>query len=137
MASRLNYPSQQAAGGTGAVLAVGLLRGGCRALARHSSVASVEVTEPRSGARLRGCMSDLGTQGCYVETSSPFPVGTLVWLRLVNGKGSFETTGRVCHSQPTLGMGLTFLDLKFDQLVTLEGWLAELRPKRFLGWDPL
>jgi len=88
----------------------------------------VEVTESRSGARLWGYISDLGAQGCYVRTSIPFPVGTLVRLRLVNHRASLETTGRVCHSQSALGMGLTLLDLKFDQLVMLEGWLAGIRP---------
>ncbi len=74
-------------------------------------------------------MSDLGMQGCYIQTVNPFAVGTLVRLQLVNGKETFETTGRVCHSHPALGMGLAFTAVNFDQFVRLEGWLAELGTK--------
>jgi hypothetical protein len=122
-----NYLSNQTAGGGGVGSAARLHRAGRRAPAFCSFGPSVEVTESRSGARLRGYMTDLGTQGCYVQTSNPFPVGTLVRLRLVNGRGSLETAARVCHSQPTLGMGLAFLELKFDQLIALEGWVGPLK----------
>ncbi len=97
-----------------------------RRVPRYPFLAAVEVTELSSGARLQGRMSDLGVQGCYVQTSNPFPVGALVRLRLVNREESLETTGQVCHSQSTLGMGLAFTDLKFDQLVMLEDWLVAL-----------
>ncbi len=119
-AGRSSYSSRQTVGGPGVASADARRRGVRRAVNRYPVVA----TELGSGVRLQGRMSDLGMQGCYVETSNPFPVGTLVRLGLVNSGKSLEITGRICHSQPMLGMGLAFLDLKFDQLVMLEGWLA-------------
>lgn len=121
---RSHYLTKQAARGGGIAPPAASRHGVRHVVDRYPVVA----TELNSAVRLQGRMSDLGMQGCYVETSNPFPVGAIVRLRLANGKESVEITGRICHSQPTLGMGLAFLDLKFDQLVVLEGWLA--RPKR-------
>lgn len=118
-------PSKQTAAATSAA-AEGSRRPERRIFRRYPFVAAAEVTELCSGARLPGRMSDLGMQGCYIQTVNPFPVGTLVRVRLLNGKETFESTGRVCYSYPGLGMGLAFPGLKFDQLVMLEGWLAEL-----------
>ncbi len=126
-------PSKRAADDTTPASAEGLRYGGRRRVPRYPFLAAVEVTELSSGARLRARMSDLGVQGCYVQTLNPFPVGALVLLRLVNRKESLKTTGQVCHSQPTLGMGLAFTDLKFDQLVMLEDWLVALGSKRGPG----
>lgn len=121
---RSHYLTKQAARGGGIAPPAASRHGVRHVVDRYPVVA----TELNSAVRLQGRMSDLGMQGCYVETSNPFPVGAIVRLRLANGKESVEITGRICHSQPTLGMGLAFLDLKFDQLVVLEGWLA--RPQR-------
>ena len=119
-ASRSHHLSKKTSGGAGVAPADASRCGVRRVVNRYPVIA----TELNSGVRLQGRMSDLGMQGCYVETSNPFPVGAIVRLRLVNREESLEITGRICHSQPTLGMGLAFLDLKFDQLVMLEGWLG-------------
>jgi hypothetical protein len=93
---------------------------------RYPLVAAAEVIELSSGLRLPGRMSDLSMQGCYVETSNPFPAGTLVHLRLVKRKQGFETAARVCYSLGKLGMGLVFTNLTYDEFVILEEWLVEL-----------
>ncbi len=84
-------PSKRAADDTTPASAEGLRCGERRRVPRYPFLAAVEVTELSSGARLRGRMSDLGVQGCYVQTLNPFPVGALVRLRLVNRKESLET----------------------------------------------
>ncbi len=97
-----------------------------RTFCRYPLVAAPEVIELTSGVRLQGRMSDLSMRGCYVETSNPFTAGTLVHLRLVRRKQGFEITARACYPLRNLGMGLVFTKLTNDELVRLEGWLAEL-----------
>src|SRR5271165_4118011 len=49
---------------------------------RYSFTASAEVFELRSQTRVAGRCSDLSLGGCYVDTLSPFPVGSVVRIRV-------------------------------------------------------
>jgi hypothetical protein len=97
-----------------------------RSVRRCPFVASAEVTEPSSGARLSARTSELGLGGCYIETLNPFPEGTLVQLRIVRDRGAFETMAKVVYSHANFGMGLAFTDMIPNQRSLLEDWLAEL-----------
>jgi hypothetical protein len=97
-----------------------------RSVRRCPLVASAEVTEVRSGARLSARTSELGLGGCYVDALNPFPEGTLVELRILRDQGVFETNAKVAYCDPSFGMGLAFLDMTLDQRSLLETWLAEI-----------
>jgi hypothetical protein len=97
-----------------------------RSVRRCPLVASAEVTELHSGARLSARTSELGLGGCYVDALIPFPEGTLVGLRILRDQGVFETKAKVVYCHPTFGMGLAFTEMTPDQRSVLEEWLAEI-----------
>jgi hypothetical protein len=97
-----------------------------RSVRRCSLVASAEVTEVRSGARLSARTSELGLGGCYVDALNPFPEGTLVELRILRDQGVFQTKANVVYCDPRFGMGLAFTEMTPDARSVLEAWLAEI-----------
>src|SRR5208337_4483981 len=97
-----------------------------RSVRRCPLVASAEVTEPRSGARLSARTSELGLGGCYVDSLNPFSKGTVVGLRILRDQGVFETKAKVVYCDPKFGMGLAFTEMTPDQRSVLETWLAEI-----------
>jgi hypothetical protein len=97
-----------------------------RSVRRCALVASVEVTELRTGAKLSARISELGVGGCYVDALNPFPEGALVRLRILRDQGVFETRAKVVYCDPRFGMGLAFMEMPPDQRSLLETWLAEI-----------
>ncbi|HWO34824.1 MAG TPA: PilZ domain-containing protein [Candidatus Acidoferrum sp.] len=97
-----------------------------RSVRRCALVASVEVTELRTGAKLSARISELGVGGCYVDALNPFPEGALVRLRILRDQGVFETRAKVVYCDPRFGMGLAFIEMTPDQRSRLETWLAEI-----------
>jgi hypothetical protein len=103
-----------------------LLRAERRGVPRYSFSTSVMLTETTRGTRLPARTSELGLNGCYIDTLEPFPVGTPVWIRIFKDREVFESAGRVLYSHPGIGMGVLFVDPKPDQRPVLERWLADL-----------
>jgi hypothetical protein len=97
-----------------------------RSVRRCALVASVEVTELRTGALLSARISELGVGGCYVDALNPFPEGAMVALRIVRDQGVFETKAKVVYCDSRFGMGLAFIEMTPDQRSILESWLAEI-----------
>ncbi len=97
-----------------------------RSVRRCALVASVEVTELRTGALLSARISELGVGGCYVDALNPFPEGALVGLRILRDQGVFQTKAKVVYCDSRFGMGLAFIELTADQRSILENWLAEI-----------
>lgn len=81
----------------------------------------------RSERLLSARTSNLSLFGCYVYTSSPFPEGTKVSLRISHGGASFAAFVKVVHSRPISGMGIAFTQIEPTSQATLEKWLAGLR----------
>lgn len=97
-----------------------------RTVRRCPFVASVEVTDTQSGAKLSARTSELAMRGCYVDALNPFPKGTEIAVRIVRDQGEFETKGKVVYCDPKFGMGVEFSETPTDQRIILEGWLAEI-----------
>src|SRR5258708_25852622 len=57
---------------------------------RFPFTASVYAIEPKSHAKLSGRSSDISQGGCYIDTISPFPVQTVIKIRLTKDGVSFE-----------------------------------------------
>jgi hypothetical protein len=55
---------------------------------RYPVSASAEVLEARTDTRVTGRATDLGLGGCYVDTLSPFAVGTAVHMRVFTERHS-------------------------------------------------
>lgn len=93
---------------------------------RHAITAVAEVVDVASGARFSTRTSDLGPGGCFVDSITPFPIGSKVRTTVRKGDTEFEVGGTVVYSQTGLGMGIAFDELAFDQRLELEAWLAEV-----------
>lgn len=96
---------------------------------RFPFTASVEAIEPQSLAKLRARTSDLCLGGCYVDTINPFPVGTVIKIRLTKEKTIFEADAKVVFSQVGMGMGVAFISAMPPQLRIFQKWLSELAGK--------
>src|SRR5437016_13274789 len=100
---------------------------------RYEFVAAVEVVAAESGARIETRVRDLSQQGCYVDTNSALPLGTVTDIRITKGAQLFEAHGRVVYSRARKGMALVFTDIEPGQLGILETWLAESRETSWLA----
>jgi len=81
----------------------------------------------RSERLLTARTSDLSLFGCHVHTTSPFPEGTKVSLRISHGGASLATLGKVVYSKPNSGMGVAFGELEPRSQEILERWISSLR----------
>src|SRR5690242_13854097 len=93
---------------------------------RHLFTASAEILEIASGARFSTRTTDLGPGGCFVDTLTPFPVGSKVRVTVYKSDSRFESRGVVVYSQTGLGMGVAFDKLEPGQRAALDAWLVEL-----------
>ena len=70
---------------------------------------------------------DITLFGCFVETESSFPQGTKVRVRITRAGAQVAALGKVAHSRPNAGMGISFITVKPNSLRILDAWLEELR----------
>ena len=97
-----------------------------RRSARHPFLAAAELTESASGARLEISTSNLGSNGCYLDTINPLPQGTVINIQITYQGQVFAAGGVVAHSHPNIGMGVKFIALESGCASLLETWLNEL-----------
>ena len=97
-----------------------------RAVRRCQLVASTEVTDRETQTQLSARVSEIGLGGCYVDTLSPFPDGTLVHIRIIRDGGAFECEAKVVYVHQSFGMGIAFTNIAVDQRRLLENWIAAL-----------
>ncbi len=93
---------------------------------RFHFTAAAEVIDLRSKARVTGRSSDLGMGGCYIDTLAPFAVGATVQIRLERDLRELEAKGVVTYTLVSMGMGLSFTDIKPEHQAVLKAWIAEL-----------
>jgi len=98
-----------------------------RQFPRYSFTGTFGATEPNSETRIHGRTADLSEGGCYADTMSPFPAGTVVKVRISKENRSFESQATVVYAVAGMGMGLRFDSIDPEQLMNLRRWLGELR----------
>ena len=103
------------------------IRSGLHRASRYLFAASIELTDVRSESLLSARTTNLGLFGCHVYTTSPFPEGTKVSLRISHGGASFAAFGKVVYSKPNSGMGIAFITIEPRSQAILEKWIASLR----------
>ena len=103
---------------------------------RYAFTAAAEVIDLKSHTRMNTRISDLGLEGAYVDTNSPFPLGTVVKIRITNASRTFETKATVVYSLANMGMGLSFAAPGPEQLWVLQKWLGELSGETPCEFDP-
>ena len=70
--------------------------------------AAVEALEPQSQTKLSGRTSDISLGGRYVDTINPFPMATVIKIRLTKEGVTFEADAKVVLSQVGMGMSVAF-----------------------------
>jgi hypothetical protein len=93
---------------------------------RYPLAATAEVLEVRSQTRIHGRCSDLSAGGCYVDTLSPFSVGSIVNIRIAREPKKLEAIAVVSYAHVSMGMGLAFSEIKPEHRQVLRYWIAEL-----------
>jgi hypothetical protein len=94
---------------------------------RYSFIASAELIEERADVRIASRVSELSLHGCYLDMMNPFPTGTMVLVKISAGEAFFEAKSKIVYSQPNMGAGVGFLEVKPDSQVVLERWLDEAK----------
>ncbi len=61
---------------------------------RYLFVATIELTDTQSEAKIQEQTSDLSLYGCRVETHKPFPTGAKVRIRIAHRSANFVAVGR-------------------------------------------
>ena len=99
-----------------------------RRVPRFPCKASAEVTS--DGAMEVANVTQLSRYGCFVETQSPLATGTSLAVKIMNQGQVFAATAMVVYTQPDLGMGIAFREVKSLFQTVLEDWLRDLLEKR-------
>ena len=75
--------------------------------------------------RIATRVSELSLHGCYLDMMNPFPVGTLVLVKISAGDAFFQAKSKIVYSQPNMGAGVVFLETEPEYQPVLERWLDE------------
>lgn len=108
-----------------------------RKLARYSFIATAEAVELRSQTRVTGRCSDLSMGGCYVDTLAPFSVGSHLRINIQHDSREFQAKAVVAYAHPSMGMGITFTEVKEDSRDVLRFWIADLSGESIAEPEPV
>jgi hypothetical protein len=90
---------------------------------RLSFSAVAEVTEPSSKASIAVRIADLGLNGCYADSLSVFPVGTVIKVSIRHSGKHFQNDAKVVYAKTGMGMGLNFMDMSSEMQSMVQEWL--------------
>jgi hypothetical protein len=94
---------------------------------RHSFAADIAIINVKSEKQVIARTSDLSLFGCFVKTTTPFPRGTMVRLRMNRGAAQITAFGKIAYSVADRGMGIVFSKIEPSDQAILEKWLDQLR----------
>jgi len=97
---------------------------------RYVFIASAELIEEKTDVRIATRVSELSQHGCYLDMMNPFPVGTVVLVKISTGEDFFQAKSKIVYAQPNLGAGVAFLEVEKDYEPVLERWLDESEKER-------
>lgn len=92
---------------------------------RYIFIASAELYEERTDVRVASRVSELSLHGCYLDMMNPFPMGTLVLLKIVAGDLTFQSKAKIIYATPNVGAGVVFLEVEPKYEFMLKRWLEE------------
>lgn len=99
-----------------------------RRFARHRVSFPLEVRDERVKTPMRVNATDVGGNGCYVETILPLPVGTTLRVDFWTDSEKTSTSAIVRTSDPGVGMGIEFIGLTPDAKQRLQAYLDRIDP---------
>lgn len=93
---------------------------------RYPCTGGVELRQQDGGQPAWGNLSDVSLTGCYVETASTYPEGSMVSLHIRTHDLDIRGRAVVKASHHTVGMGLAFLHLGAEDQQNLEFLIGTL-----------
>jgi hypothetical protein len=91
---------------------------------RYSFIANAELVQEKSIVTITARVSELSLQGCYLDMVNPFPVGTIVLIKISSATDSFQAKGKVLYVHPGIGAGVIFVEVSPESQAVLQRWLA-------------
>jgi PilZ domain len=92
--------------------------------------ADAEIMRAGSESTGKTRVNELSLYGCYLDSKTPLPRGTQVVIKIFSGGEFLEASATVIYSQPTLGMGLAFREVKSVFVGILQKWLRQALDKQ-------
>ena len=92
---------------------------------RFAFTAEAEVSLEGSEQKLPARVTEIGPQGCYLQMGKPFEAGSAIFVKFFAEAKFFEAKAQVAYSQPHLGMGVSFREMKPYFADVLRIWLLE------------
>ncbi len=92
--------------------------------ARYLVDGGVQVREMGTPSAQWANVHDISHAGCYIETRSPFPLGTMLEVNVNIGETQFRSRGLVTNCHKLVGMGIRFTEMppadreRFEALVS-------------------
>jgi len=90
---------------------------------RYPFIATAEVTDTSSQASTTAQVSELSLYGCYLQMPNPLPENAQVKIKIYSEGKFFESNGVIAYSQPNIGVGITFREVRPQLLTVLKQWL--------------
>ena len=100
---------------------------------RYPFVGSIEMREGTSEDKRTARVKELSLNGCYVDTEIPYPMGTILAIKLYTETEFFEAQASVVYSKNDRGMGLMFRETKPYYLMVLRKWLLNAMMAKKIG----
>jgi hypothetical protein len=95
-----------------------------RGATRYNLGAIAEVIDLDQSDALVSLTRDLSLSGCFVKTTTPYPEGTRVRVRIIHSGGEFVAVGNVTANVTATGMGIAFTEIEPSDQAILERWLS-------------
>ncbi len=95
---------------------------------RHKIPVQITLRTEWSNIPIRVTATDISAGGCYVETISPFPIGTSFSTDFAFGVEKLTTRTIVRTCDPQVGMGIEFVGLKQEEQQRFQNYLRAIDP---------
>lgn len=97
---------------------------------RYAFSAPAELSRTGADATETMRVNEISLHGCYLDEATSFSRGTQVTLKIYSSEQTFEATASILYSQPTLGTGLAFREVKPYAMAILRDWLQQALEQR-------
>ena len=94
-----------------------------RSVLRFPFAADAVVIPDDSDVKFNTRVRELSLRGCYLTAANPLPKGTTVTVKIHAETDFFESRATIVYSEPKLGMGLAFREVRPHFLWILQKWL--------------
>jgi hypothetical protein len=91
---------------------------------RFPFFAAAEIVDTSSASAMHARTSEICRHGCYLDMMNPFHEGTRLRIRITHLGRAVDASASVVHSQPNVGMGISFDELASGQKSIIEEWLG-------------